>query len=1037
MGKAKSLTVPELEQLLSGTSECIKALEALLFALEDGNLQNQACARLHELSALLDRQPTRMLKLHVVGVPGTDEPMRLILHPAVFSPEHWGRTFAEGLLKEPERFDGKRVVELGTGSGWISLLLLTRTRATEILGLDINQIAVLMARLNAWLNGTNPDGSYRFSNAGVPIPRAFRAAVSDLLDEPLSRNETFDHAIGCIPQVLHPDPSALGAKRRRLSNQDLYDLSNYCFQQGILEDRFGLPLISRALEQSQLCLRPGGEVTLVLGGRPGNAAIDGMFRRRGFEPSLAWSRRIQQADDTDLASLVELEKTYGIRFHFFMSLTSEQPVSASTVVSLLGAGRPVYHDLLVYQAQTRFEKATTEFVRNIHSMGLAALRRELDFSRITEEQVSFLDRFSGSLIKSRTLPYPNERGDLTLRSRLATFLNVYCHHDLEPEDLFVGPERAQLAGLILHMVASRGQAVLLSRALEPVYRPVCELVGLSVTVGNDDLSELLELEELIAPTVSLLAPSELEHSSPLVLDALCRRALSHPDRWYLVDDSAHFDISSNLGSNAFLGLIGQREVPSNLILVYGLIKNTVCPDLELSFLVNAPGEWLHQLEVGAELTYSRISYLAQAYYNWLFDDLLAFPFLEECKGERKRRSQQPAKVTQHFAAATGDPTFAPKPVSVETEGLIRLDYGEIESSVPDLLIKGAIKGLLEVPADGLPELVKDRVRSYVKVTRGVAVSSDRIVLAQGVFPLLGALLRMLEERLGRPLVVAIPQGSYGLVYPMVAYHGSACQEISTPAANGFLLNPADIATLSPKPDLLWITQPNNPSGLFFDPDSLRAIMRTCAEREIYVLSDEIFFLLSDLRLGEWTLPALSFAYFLDAAERRWLFLVDGLSKAFAAGGLRCGFMVCPDGQLARAIQNAVWMPPKSTLRAWDTLYSAFLEEAPHELMDLSAERRGIQKYLTDARTLLASQREALTRLLKENAVDDGLETHNRGGLFVLARLAHLRDELAREAKLLINSQEWSRTPGWSRICYGLTPDRFETAMTRLQAFLRA
>ncbi|MFX6067076.1 hypothetical protein ABTE92_19425, partial [Acinetobacter baumannii] len=83
---------------------------------------------------------------------------------------------------------------------------------------------------------------------------------------------------------------------------DLYDLSNYCFQQGILEDRFGLPLIARALEESQLCLNQGGKVTLVLGGRPGPAAIESMFSRRGFDAKLSWSRRIQQADDTDLAS---------------------------------------------------------------------------------------------------------------------------------------------------------------------------------------------------------------------------------------------------------------------------------------------------------------------------------------------------------------------------------------------------------------------------------------------------------------------------------------------------------------------------------------------------------------------------------------------------------------------------------------------------------------------------------------------------------------------------------------------------------------
>ncbi len=1026
--------IPPMGELFGANDACVGALEALLAALEEPLQQQEACARLHELADRLDRQPGEVLSLSAVSVPGTDAPLRLLLHPAVFSPEHWGRTFAEGLLKDPERFEGKRVVELGTGSGWISLLLLSKTGVREILGLDINPIAVLIARINAWLNGTNPDGSFRLSQAGVPIPKAFGAAVSDLLDEPLSRGDHFDHVIGCIPQVLHPAPASLDGTHRKLSNQDLYDLSNYCFQQGILEDRFGLPLIAKALEQAQLCMRPGGQATLILGGRPGPVAIDGMFRRRGFEPALSWSRRIPQADDTDLGSLVNLEEIYGIRFHFFMSMTSEQSIPASTATGLLEAGQPVYHDLLVYQAQTRFEKATTAFVGNVQAMGLSTLRRELDFSRITEEQISFLARFSSELIRSRTFPYPHERGDLALRQRLAKFLNVYCHHNAQPDDMFVGPERALLVGLILQMVASPGQTVLISRSLEPVYGALCDLLGLKTVIGNDDLAELLELDDLIAPAVCLLAPSQLDHPSPLLLDALSSHAGSHPACLYLVDDSAHFDISSNLSSNVLLRVVSRYEMPPNMVLVYGLIKNTVCPDLELSFLVNHPRTWVDGLEIGAELTYSRISYLAEAYYNWLFDDLLAFPFQEQTAGHEPH-AEAPTSFTREFASAAGDPVFAAKPVPVETEDLIRLDYGEFEAAVPDLLIKGAIKGLLEQPVQGLPDLVRDRVRSYLKQTRAAEVLTDRIVLAQGVFPLFGALVRTLARRLGRPPVVALPTGSYGPIYPMVTYHGGVLQEIPANASNAYLLDSGAIGKLTAKPDILWLTQPNNPSGLFFDVENVRAIMRSCAEHEIYVLSDEIFFLLSDTRLGEWTPPALSFAYFLDAAERRWLFLVDGLAKAFAAGGLRAGFMVCPDDQLAQEIQSALWMPPKSTLRAWDVLYSAFLEEAPHELMDVTKERGEIKKYLHDARQLLSAQRDRVLAILGKHNLDDGQETYNRGGLFVLAKLADKRDALARQARLLINSPEWSRTPGWTRVCYSLTPDRFEEAMTRLETFL--
>ncbi|MBX9687359.1 MAG: 50S ribosomal protein L11 methyltransferase, partial [Candidatus Obscuribacterales bacterium] len=238
------------------------SLEQLLFKLEHEESRVAACAELHELAKLLaaGTSPSPSgLQLKELKIPGLKEPIRVILNPAVFSPEFWGRTFAEGLLKDTEVFHGKKVLELGCGSGWISLTLLLRTGVSEVLGLDINPVAVLLANLNKWLNGADANGNLRKSLAGLPIVKSFRSEVSDLLAVPLSSMEKFDHIVGCIPQVLHPVPEKGTAQD--LSYQDLYDLSNYCFNQGILEDRFGLPLIARALEEAQLCLNPQGSLT--------------------------------------------------------------------------------------------------------------------------------------------------------------------------------------------------------------------------------------------------------------------------------------------------------------------------------------------------------------------------------------------------------------------------------------------------------------------------------------------------------------------------------------------------------------------------------------------------------------------------------------------------------------------------------------------------------------------------------------------------------------------------------------------------------
>lgn len=330
----------------------LQQLNLLLARLEcdDSETRRQAIASLHQLANRLREQPGsfnsfRLFRLDLTGLP---RPLSLLLHEAVFEPEDWSRTFAEALLRQPQIFDGKTVVEVGTGSGWVSIALLLTSGARHICGLDLNPIAALVARLNAWLNGTTPDGSFVFAECGLPLPEAFTVSVSDLLQLPLARRQKFDHMIGCIPQVLHPDPHC--NSRSADSADDLYDLSNYCFAQGVLEDRFGLPLIARALDEAKQCLNPSALITLVLGGRPGMTVIENMFRRRGYDTRVLSTRRIPQAQDTNISSLVELERAYDIQFHFYTCADSKQSISASAAQELLASGVCPYHDLFVVQA---------------------------------------------------------------------------------------------------------------------------------------------------------------------------------------------------------------------------------------------------------------------------------------------------------------------------------------------------------------------------------------------------------------------------------------------------------------------------------------------------------------------------------------------------------------------------------------------------------------------------------------------------------------------------------------------------------------
>lgn len=1033
---------PEVLRLLSGADD-MSVLEDLLARIVNPESRAAALESLHELAEYLSHankagDSSPRLLMRSIDVPETGKPIRLLLHPAVFTPELWGRTFAEGLLKNAVQFDGKSIVELGTGSGWISIMLAQKCAVKSILALDLNPIAVLCANLNVWLNGTASDGTLLLTRAGAPLVETVRVAKSDLLEHALSRNERFDHVIGCIPQVLHPDltaPLDEGAK-----HEDLYDLSNYCFRQGVLEDRYGLPLIARALEESQLCLNQSGKVTLILGGRPGRDAIESMFARRGFQSELIWSRRIPQADDTDLDSLVKLEELYRIRFHFFMSRDSTQSVSADTAVKLLQQNKLIYHDLLVYEAHTRFERPTFELVRNFHSLRLDSVRRELDFSRVSEERMSFLSKLSHDLLRDGRIPYPHERGDMSLRRLLSRFLHVYCHHEIDAEQLFIGPDRAQLLAVVLKMVAQPGGTILLSDSLKNTFREVVDSNGFGVVESNDDLPEILALDETLCPNASIIAPRQLSNPSPLMLNAIAEHARKHPDRLYVIDDSGNFDISSDLNSNILIRLAADRSLPSNVVLLYGLIKNTVQPDLELSFLLNAPEDWLPALDIGAELTYSRIAFPSQHYYEWLFADLLSFTFGETgdiVPAKQKKRIKTSMQSSSLYKSLAEDPVFLPKPINPESHGVIRLDYGELQFPVPPALVHGLFKGFVEDRAEGLSDFVRGRIVEYWRKTRSARCRQERIVLAQGVFSLFGSLIRVLKERLKRAPLIAVPDGTYGPVYPMIAYHGGEIVRIPTDVTCGFQVSPKSLTDLPQRPDLLWITQPGNPSGFFMDSTRVKSLLQTCADLGIFLFADEIFFLLSDNRMGSATAPALSFGSLTDAPGSEWLFVADGIAKSFAAGGMRCGFMVCPDEQWASDLTRHTPQPPQSSLRALDALYARFVENSARDEDHYVPRAEHVDDYLSAVRNVLTHQRTALLSLLRRYGVDDGCENADRGGLFVLARLDDHLEALAVQEQLLLNPGAWSRAGGWSRVCIGLTEDRFAEAMIRLDCYLSA
>ncbi|HJW08257.1 MAG TPA: 50S ribosomal protein L11 methyltransferase, partial [Holophagaceae bacterium] len=668
----------------------------------------------------------------------------LLLLPSIFEPEAWGMCFLEGLLrKAPRDYRGKRLVELGTGSGWVALALLRFMEIEEILGVDLNPQAVLMARLNAVLNGYDAEGR----ELPDRLASRFRSAVSDLLSAPREMGFRADFIIGCIPQVIAPAADLD-------SSQGLYDLSNYFVAQGVVEDQFGLGLNARALRESLHLLEPGGTVILNLAGRPGNLAVERMFRRRGFEPEVLWRTRVQQAADTDIGALVELESRTGSPFAFHLRRHSPEPVSARVAQAALEGGRPIFHELQVIEGRPRSE-ALSGLAKALEALGLDSIWEEVDLARASDEQLAFVTRLAEGFALDPRAPYTHEAGDLSFRRKVTDFLQKFHSLALGPHEAFAAPSRPELLHAMLMTLGGPGDRVVISASLRPSCRAALAKAGADPVWVHDDGEEVAELLPLLKPKLVVIA------SPRGGLERLLARCVEL-GILLVLDESDRFDIGSRAPENPGLAFLAQQAGSPNLAVLVGLIHSQAFPDVELALLFSRHPRLMAGLEVAAELSYSRLSCFHQTYYDSLFDELLSFRVNTGAPTAEARPAGGPA-LSSTMDELLRSPAFArPAP----DPDVIRLDFGENELPLPRRLQAGILQGFLEPPQPGgatRPE-ARRAAADHLRATRLPELKDPQLILGMGTLPLLFDALRVMARSLGRPPVVLLPRGSYG-VFP--------------------------------------------------------------------------------------------------------------------------------------------------------------------------------------------------------------------------------------------------------------------------------
>ncbi|HEY5176830.1 MAG TPA: pyridoxal phosphate-dependent aminotransferase [Terriglobales bacterium] len=241
--------------------------------------------------------------------------------------------------------------------------------------------------------------------------------------------------------------------------------------------------------------------------------------------------------------------------------------------------------------------------------------------------------------------------------------------------------------------------------------------------------------------------------------------------------------------------------------------------------------------------------------------------------------------------------------ALERQGksIIHLEIGEPDMDTPANVVEAGVDALRKgythyCPSAGLPEL-REAIAAEVASSRRIKVSADEVVVVPGGKPIIFfTILALVEE--GDEVIY--PNPGFPIYESMINFLGAKAVPIPLREERDFRLDVNELASLiGDRTKLIILNSPQNPTGGIITKSDVEDIAAAIGDRDIMVLSDEIYSRL--LFEGE----PYSIAS-VDGFKDRTIIL-SGFSKTYSMTGWRLGYGVMrPDlaAQFARLMTNS-------------------------------------------------------------------------------------------------------------------------------------
>ncbi|MGE0499353.1 MAG: pyridoxal phosphate-dependent aminotransferase [Rhizobiaceae bacterium] len=220
------------------------------------------------------------------------------------------------------------------------------------------------------------------------------------------------------------------------------------------------------------------------------------------------------------------------------------------------------------------------------------------------------------------------------------------------------------------------------------------------------------------------------------------------------------------------------------------------------------------------------------------------------------------------------------------EDIVMLSVGDHDFDTPKQTVEAAVKEVraghhhyTQLP--GIPRLRAAMAR-VTEDSTGVPTSPDEVIATPGGQAALYAAVQATLDQADHAVVVA----PYYATYPgTFRAAGADFTVVETHAEDGFQPRVSEIrAALTPRTRSILINSPNNPTGAVYSRQSLEALAALCVERDLWLLSDEVYWsLAADRFLSPRALPGI---------KDRTL-VINSMSKSHGMTGWRIGWLTAP------------------------------------------------------------------------------------------------------------------------------------------------